>query len=142
MEFHLNATRILKSAESLVGRTPGLLVCWRPAEWTTQRLLISGGARSSPEALARPQRQFAQKWGGRPILPGPRCLPRKLVSPSFNRVGRGLGRTFQLFQTIEQDAEIVQLLLILDSRETVISLPAKPGCVALDQRLKRCSLVP
>lgn len=42
MEFHLNATQILKSAESLVDAAPSLLVCLRPAEWTAVRLLLSG----------------------------------------------------------------------------------------------------
>ena len=42
MEFHLNAAQILKSAESLVGRSPGFLVCLRPAEWTAVCLLLSG----------------------------------------------------------------------------------------------------
>ena len=42
MEFHLNATQILKSAESLLDAAPSLLVCLRPAEWTAVRLLLSG----------------------------------------------------------------------------------------------------
>ena len=165
MEFHLNATQILKSAESLVDAAPSLLVCLRPAEWTAVRLLLSGehvrpcycsfrestfdpvtapfgrarstlwlllsgGAHSTPEAPAGPQRQFAQKWGGHPSLPGPRCLPQRLVSSSFNHIGGGLGRTFQLFHTIGQDAETVELALQAQSQQqgNSDSHPAEPGC--------------
>lgn len=152
MEFHLNATQILKSAESLVDAAPSLLVCLRPAEWTAVRLLLSGehvrprycsfrestfdttaapfrGSTFGPEAPAGPQRQFAQKWGGHPSLPGPRCLPQKLVSSSFNHIGGGLGRTFQLFYTTGQDAETVELALQAQSQQqgNSDSHPAEPG---------------
>ena len=85
-------------------------------------------ARSTPEAPAGPQRQFAQKWGGHPSLPGLHLLPQKLVSSSFNRVGGGLGRTFQLFHTIEQDAETVELALQTQSQQqgNSDSHPAEP----------------